>query len=129
MSALKPRGFLLWMSRRLPLRIVSSANLREHWAVKAKRTKAHRSAGVFVGKAIKRVAMPYGGPDSVAVTLTRVAPRPLDTHDNLRSGFKAFVDGVAEGLGVDDSTVLWEYQQRRGEPKEYAVEVDARVAP
>jgi len=99
----------------LPLRIVSVANVREHWAVKAKRTKAHRLAAL---------ALPVM-PLPAKVTLTRIAPRALDGHDNLSSAFKALVDGIADRLGVKDNDprIEWKYEQARGRPKEYAARI------
>ncbi|MBE0568400.1 MAG: hypothetical protein IH577_01830 [Deltaproteobacteria bacterium] len=62
---------------------------------------------------------------SAAVTLTRIAPRALDT-DNLASGLKAIRDGVADALEIDDGSSLieWRYAQEKGKPGEYAVRVE-----
>ena len=98
----------------LPLRIESVANRREHWSVRAQRTKAHRLAAL---------AVPLH-PLPCVVTLSRIAPRRLDT-DNLAAGFKALRDGIADRLGVDDADprVEWRYEQARGRRKEYAARV------
>jgi len=58
------------------------------------------------------------------VTLTRIAPDALDT-DNLASSNKALRDELAVLLGIDDRSndVAWAYAQRRGDVREYAVEV------
>jgi hypothetical protein len=103
----------------LPLRVESVANLREHWAVKGKRTKLHRHTACVLGPS---------HPLPVVVTLTRIAPRALD-DDNLRSGFKAIRDGVADRLGVDDRDprIEWRYAEKRGNPKQYAALV--RIEP
>lgn len=63
------------------------------------------------------------------VTLTRVAPRALDGHDNLPHSMKPIVDGIADALGINDRDprVSWLYAQRRGEVREYAVEL--RIEP
>lgn len=67
------------------------------------------------------------GPMTATVRLTRVAPsNGLDPHDGLRTALKAFVDGVADALGLAndrDPRVTWEYGQRRGLFGEHAVEV------
>ena len=99
-----------------PVRLRSVANMREHWAAKAKRAKAHRVIGRNAGKGWKLLPC--------RVTLTRIAPRALD-GDNLQSAFKAMRDGVADALGVDDAEprVEWRYAQERGRVKEYAVTV------
>jgi len=72
-----------------------------------------------------RIVLPKSGP--VAITLTRIALRVLDT-DNLASGLKAVRDGVADALGVNDgsSRIEWRYAQERGKPGEYAVRVEIR---
>lgn len=98
----------------IPLRLVSVANAREHWAQRAKRAKAHRMAAM----AVPKHSLPC------VVTITRIAPRTLDT-DNNASAAKALRDGIADRLGVKDNDprVTWRYDQRRGKPREYAVEV------
>lgn len=65
------------------------------------------------------------------VTLTRVSGGKLDAHDGLRSALKRVVDGVADALGVDDGGpfVRWQYDQRKGPPKTYAVEIRIERAP
>ena len=70
-----------------------------------------------------RSALPKSG--TVAITLTRIAPRVLDT-DNLASAMKAVRDGVADALGVDDgsSRLTWRYAQEKGKTREYAVRVE-----
>lgn len=104
----------------LPLRIESTLNKREHWAQRARRTKLHRFAAIVV--------QPH--PLPCVVRLVRIAPRTLDSHDNLRAGCKALVDGIAKRLGVDDADprVRWEYDQERGKAKEYAVRIEIRGA-
>ena len=98
--------------------VPSAANLREHWRVRAKRTSDQRLSGFCFGAVCKE-------PLPVVVTLTRIASRPLDS-DNLQSAFKAFRDGIADAHGVDDkdeSVIKWVYAQRKGKPREVAVEV------
>lgn len=119
----------------VPIRTVSALNMREHWAKKAKRVKAERRAtfvAAFTGDQDgfrERIRMTQyackteaGVPLTVA--LTRVAPRQLD-DDNLRGALKGVRDEVAAMLGVDDRdpVVTWQYAQRKGKPKEWAVEV------
>ena len=109
------------VSVELPLRLRSSANLREHWARRAERVAGERAVVRFMLSA-QRDWKPDGGP--CVVTLTRVAPRELD-DDNLAHAFKAIRDGVADALGVDDRDprVTWGYAQRRGP---YAIVVEVR---
>lgn len=99
----------------------SGANLREHWAVKAQRTKAHRASAKAAlmthGKhwLAHWVTMRGNERLRVAVRLTRVATRKLD-DDNLAYAFKAWRDGIADCLGIDDGSarLTWEYHQRKG---------------
>ena len=104
----------------LPLHIHSNANKREHWTKKAKRTRLEKGTTALYLSQIEKPALP------VKVTLTRIAPRPLDT-DNLASGFKATRDAVAEWLGADDkpgSGITWAYEQARPTtPKTYAAQI------
>lgn len=105
------------------MKIVSVANMRLHWAAKAKLVKDQRTRTrmslAAVAKSNGVEVLP------VTVVLTRIAPRKLD-GDNLQSGFKAVRDGVADWLGVDDGSNMidWQYAQRSGKPGEYAVEVE-----
>lgn len=105
----------------VPVRIESNANKREHWTKRAKRSKAHRTATALMLQTCGR--KPPELP--VKVTLTRIAPRSLDT-DNLAGGFKGLRDAVAEWLGADDkpgSGIEWAYAQCRGEPKTYTAQI------
>ena len=122
---------------RLLARMPSLANMRGHWAKKAKIVAQHVNLGGWV------VAKAFGTQHSRArargvvegigevgavlvVKMTRIAPRPLDT-DNLAGCFKGIRDGIAAALGVDDSVrvthVRWVVTQERGAPKEHALRV------
>ena len=104
-----------------PIRTQSEANLREHWAPKAKRAKIQRAT---VGMLVQQKPMLRRHPGMFEVTLTRIAPRKLDT-DNLARSMKAIRDGVADALHLDDGDVRfdWKYTQEKGEPKKYAVKI------
>jgi hypothetical protein len=108
---------------RMNMKIVSVANMRLHWAVKAKLTRDQRNRTRMSLAAVAQSSGLEMLP--VTVVLTRVAPRKLD-GDNLQSGFKAVRDGVADWLGVDDGNGLidWQYAQRSGKAGEYAVEIE-----
>lgn len=100
----------------LPIEIVSEANQREHWAVKSRRVKRHRS----IVKAELGFIDPEAsaGNDRYRITLTRMkGKRQRDFDgDNLQSGFKAIRDGVAQALGIDDGSdrLQWVYKQEKG---------------
>lgn len=103
------------------LRLVSEANTTGHWRTKAKRVKSQRRMA-WANLRMCGVSS-FDGP--IAVTITRIAPRALDT-DNLASSAKAVRDEIAAWLGRDDgpkSGIVWSVEQRRGEPKTYAVEI------
>lgn len=108
----------------IPMTLPSTANLRLHWAAKARLKKAQRTGVAFALKVthvFDRVPTPRGsggvwvpsGP--LVVTLTRVAPRKLD-GDNLQTAFKHVRDAVAAYFGVDDADprISWRYEQARG---------------
>lgn len=105
----------------LPVRTWSEANQRGHWGKRARRAKKQREAARLLVRAA-RCALPNSG--KVVVTLTRIAPRAMDT-DNLAVGLKAVRDGVADALDVDDgsSRIEWRYAQEQGNPGDYAVRV------
>jgi len=104
----------------LPLKTVSEANRREHWALKAKRVKMQRDmASLMVRMAWKGMSLP------LTITLTRVSSRQLDS-DNLASAMKAVRDGIADAIGVNDgdSRLEWRYKQERAGAGEYGVLVE-----
>jgi crossover junction endodeoxyribonuclease RusA len=105
----------------LAIRTESEANLRESWHVKAKRVKLQRS---ITRTMFSQKFRPARVGSDYAVTLTRIAPRPLDT-DNLARSFKAIRDGIADALGIDDGSkrFTWNYAQEKGPPKRYAVRI------
>lgn len=102
-----------------PCLTVSTLNAREHWSVKAKRAKQNRGETYLQ---LRCAATGHQVP--CTVSLTRIAPRALD-GDNLQASLKNVRDGAADWLKVDDRhpEVTWKYAQRKGKPKEYAVEV------
>ncbi len=103
----------------IPMKLPSVANLREHWATKARRVKAQRNAVALAMKSERvllgqlRAWLALGM--AVRVVLSRVSPRELD-DDNLVSAFKAVRDEVAKQLGVDDRSkqVQWQCIQAPG---------------
>jgi hypothetical protein len=116
-------GIVAMIEVEMDMKIVSVANMRLHWAAKARLTKSQRQK---TRNALAAVAQSFGVEVlPVTVVLTRVAPRRLD-GDNLQSGFKAVRDGVADWLGVDDgnSLVDWQYAQRSAGAKVYKVEIE-----
>lgn len=102
------------------MRLGAALNARVHWTRRAARAKKERA---IVAVALRQRV----GQDDVPTicTLARVAPRALD-DDNLQGAFKAIRDEVAAFFGVDDGPkgpIAWRYEQRKGAPKQYAVEI------
>lgn len=57
------------------------------------------------------------GKQALVVHVIRIAPRLLDQHDNLAASAKALIDGIADGLGINDRDprVEWVVSQEKGE--------------
>lgn len=110
----------------VPIRIESlNKILTHHWAQRYRRNTSHQ---LEVHTMLRQAKAPHSLP--CVVTLTRIAPRPIDGHDNLQGGFKNVTDAVALWLNVDDADkrVTWCYAQRKGEPKQYAAEISIEPA-
>jgi hypothetical protein len=94
---------------------------------KARRRKVQRHASMMHVRAVMPRAWLTSPPWPLVVTVRRVAPSSgLDPHDGLGAALKGVIDGVADALGLRsdrDPRVTWRLEQRRGEPREYAVEV------
>lgn len=105
----------------LPIKVTSPANgSHGHWRKSAKERSNQRLVVAWGLRPLMPAALP------VVVTLTRIGVRDLDT-DNLAGAFKSVRDAVAAWLGCGDSPsdpVTWVYAQRRGKPKQYAVEIN-----
>jgi hypothetical protein len=115
------------VSWQLPIKAASEANSSEHWTKKAKRHG--------IQKFLVKRAYHCDKPEFIfpcTVTLTRIAPRTLDLHDNLRMSLKWVADAVSEclipgkaaGRADDDKRITWEYRQEKGKPREYAVKIE-----
>lgn len=110
------------ISLTLPLKTISESNAREHWASKNRRVSAQRTCVELALRA--RIAGRVDAVMPCTIRLTRIAPRPLD-DDNLRGALKACRDGAADALGIQDNDprVAWTYDQRKGAPRVYALEL------
>lgn len=109
---------------KLNIKVVSENNCSEHWFKKAKR---HDLQKLLIKLAFLNEKPVIEFPCSVSIT--RIAPRKLDIHDNLPGAMKWIVDAIADNLipglapGRADSSPLitWEYRQIKGLPREYAL--------
>lgn len=103
----------------IPIKTVSLANTREHWAVKAKRAKGQRAVA-----RLATLSALHGLKATVdlRISLTRLGKRKMD-RDNMIGGLKHVIDGIADALGIDDGSdsLSWEYAQEVG--KVYGVRV------
>lgn len=107
----------------VPFALPSAANLREHWATRARRERQQRQwAGVALrteGREFLRQWRVMAGNPRLKMhcLLTRVGARKLDS-DNVARAFKAVRDEVAACVGIDDGNEgpdgfwQWEYAQQ-----------------
>jgi hypothetical protein len=117
-------GTIQHLSFDAPIKTISEANCRDHWAVKSRRRKSQQAevdAMLLNALRGRKIALPC------VVKLTRVAPKVLDT-DNLASAFKATRDGIARRLGIDDGDprIKFEYDQIAVGRHEYNIVVEIR---
>lgn len=111
----------------IPAKTVSEANKGgEHWTKKSRR---HKTQKTLVKVAFMENNFRFNLP--VIITLTRISPRNLDEHDNLRVSLKYIADAVSEnilcdfrpGRSDDSKEITWQYDQKKGMVKQYAVEI------
>lgn len=82
----------------LPLTLKVDQNSREHHMVKARKTKAERSAiALCFPRSLKGVAEE----GQWRVIMLRISPRELDS-DNLVGRFKGVRDEIAKQMGIND---------------------------
>lgn len=116
------------MKIKLPIKTVSDANKGgEHWTKKHKRHKAQKSAiNLFLAGKVDETCLPC------TIKLTRIAPRLLDSHDNLPMSLKYVLDAICEllvpnkaiGQADSDPRIQVTYAQIKGAVREYAIEVE-----
>jgi crossover junction endodeoxyribonuclease RusA len=97
-----------------------SPNARTHWRAKSPVTKTARTAAWAITKAAG-ARVEHDGPIALAITF-RAPDRRHRDRDNAIGACKAFMDGIADALGVNDRR--FEPSYKWGEPvKNGAVEV------
>ena len=114
----------------IPMRVVSEANLREHWRKRHARHKLiEKTLWVYFKNA--KIELPC------EIMLTRIAPRPLD-EDNLIGGAMKhirdtiadfLIPGKAPGRADADKRLKWLYRQDHRAPREYALEIEITYCP
>lgn len=118
---------LQW-SIQLPILTVSEANRAgEHWREKGNRHQAqHWEIRAAFRSENPKIELPC------TVKLSRLAPRMLDSHDNLTMAFKFIVDEIANqlipglktGKADSDPRIKWEYsQEKRSKYKGIIIEI------
>lgn len=109
-----PPVFVPWaLVISVPIKIVSTANHREHWSAKHRRNKQHAEAVRIAFLASRQI--PYSG-TGLKITLTRIGGKLIDKADNLPNGFKSVIDEVARQVGTDDGSdyYSWVFDQCPG---------------
>jgi len=109
----------------IPLRIKSEQNISHNWKVRAAYHKLQRETISLHLLASKKPKLPC------KITFCRIAPRKLDSHDNLRYALKWSVDCISEWITGDarsgradsNPNLTFEFDQKYGGPKVYALRV------
>lgn len=109
----------------VPLRLESVSNVSKHWTAQSKEKNK-------IKRAIKFIMCTSQIKPPCKVILTRVAPRALDAEDNLPMALKTPKDAVADvicpglapGRADGNKNITWEFSQRKGLPKTYALEIE-----
>lgn len=79
-------------------------NGRSHWGAKAKQTKDHRTWAFMATKAALPVCFKSNGERiPVRLVVSSKGSGPLPDKDNCLAAAKAYLDGIAEALGINDS--------------------------
>ena len=114
------------MTIHIPVRIHSEANLHEHWRVKyCRRKKMMNVISLYLPKNYTVPPLPC------TVVLRRIAPRELD-YDNLVYSMKYIRDYVADiftpnlaaGRADNIKGLEFLYEQKKGKPKIYALQIE-----
>lgn len=114
----------------IPVKTVSEANTKQHWGTVASRKKKQRQ---IVTLWLNTHGFGFDPNGVFTVKVTRIAPRELDSHDNLGAALKTVIDSVCEWLvpglaagRADSSSKILSITtaQRRGAKKTYEVEVE-----
>lgn len=106
----------------------SSANTSLHWTEKMKWVKRQRDIMCIY---YKKATYEYKPTLPCTVKMIRIAPRSLD-FVNLVYSFKHYQDelsdrlipGLAWGRADGDERIKWEFNQEKGNPKEYAIKIE-----
>ena len=79
-------------------------NGRAHWGAKSKQTKKHRTWAFAAMKEVLPVCFKHNGQRvPIRLTVSAKATGPLPDKDNCLAAAKAYLDGFADALGINDS--------------------------
>lgn len=110
----------------LPFVTASRANdhRSNHWAARARTSAAHRMGTQLALAKLRTHLRRQLEPSGLVVRVVRIAPRRLDSHDNVGMALKAVCDGVADALGVNDRDprLVLQPDQEQGSPPRVRVE-------
>jgi hypothetical protein len=107
-AATNPVSRTLLLRVEVPIRTVSEANQREHWALRLQRKHAQQIAvATLLDNVYANTVAAQDVP--LDVHLTRCASRALDS-DNLVGSMKHVRDAIAQWIGIDDGDPRVSYQ-------------------
>lgn len=107
----------------IPLKL-TSPNTSEHWTARSRRRKKEKTIVRWSLKTIPKPELP------VQISIVRIAARRYD-DDNMIAACKTVRDTIADwlipglrmGRADDDERLVFTYDQRKGNPKQYALEI------
>ena len=115
----------------VPIKTVSELNLRQHWTKRHKRaSQQKKGVALVLSQVDSEIALQLKKQalnGNLIVELIRISPRKLD-DDNLQASLKAVRDEITKFIfpeksyGRGDEMIKFEYKQKKGKAKEYAVE-------
>lgn len=119
-------GYGLDLTLTLPIRVISEANRRDHWATARKRAEAQDDAVIV---AVNLFGLGPFPEVPMRITLTRVGGRRMD-RDNLARSVKHVQDSIARNLlPMDDGDprIDWRYEQEAGKPEGVRVRIEVQA--
>lgn len=108
---------------RVPLRLVSESNSRDHWRKKYERALEQKTVILL---ALRRCSRKLSVASRYCIKITRFGMNKLD-GDNLQRSAKAVRDAIAKHIGIDDGSdrLTWQYDQVVGGPYGVSVSIEA----
>jgi crossover junction endodeoxyribonuclease RusA len=76
-------------------------NGRSHWAIKARETKKHRQWAALGARACNPPVV-GNGPIQIKIICHPKSRGPAPDRDSIISSVKAYLDGIADAMGVND---------------------------